>query len=88
MDEPLVRSDDHLLIVGLFRYRISSAARQKQVATRSAPIASRNYRKQAGIKQSSDEQDTNEGNVRENIDRSVLRAPEFTLQRHSDDGKE
>ena len=29
MDEPLVRSDDHLLIVGLFRYSILSAARQK-----------------------------------------------------------
>lgn len=58
MDEPLVRSNDHFLIVGRFGYRISSGARQKKVITRCVPIASRNYRGHAGTKQSLGAPDT------------------------------
>jgi hypothetical protein len=50
MDKFVVRRDDHVPIVWCFRYRILSAARQKYLAARCVPNASRNYRWRVGTK--------------------------------------
>jgi len=82
VDEFLVRRDDHVLVVWRFRYRISSAARQKKVAASRVPIASRNYGRHVGTKWTFDEQEAKEKiggkHVRENTNHAVSRAPEFT----------